>query len=148
MSGFTYPPIPNNTDCLLLIHLDIYCWSRHIRLLLTQGKIKSCCFKNPCLLYLCVRKITQVQKNSGQSRYFVYILFLITSTFWMLNEGGYLFEYLWPNFPSLHNKMRTILSSLSILSFLGLIISHHKENFKKNSKSPAILNFSSYKNLL
>ena len=77
----------------------------------------------------------------GEKNSIFYILFLITSTFWMLNEGGYLFEYLWPNFPSLHNKMRTILSSLSILSFLGLIISHHKENFKKNSKSLRTVTF-------
>ena len=77
-----------------------------------------------CLLFLGKEK---------DSIYF--ILFLITSTFWMLNEGGYLFEYLWPYSSNFHNRIRTILSSTSIISFLLLIISHHKENFRKNLKS-------------
>lgn len=61
--------------------------------------------------------------------FFLYTLF---SLGWILNDGGILYEYLWPNSALFHKSSRGIFSSITIILFALYIHQNKNKFFHKN----------------
>jgi len=66
---------------------------------------------------------------SGKS--FFFLLYLVFSMFWLLNDAGLFFQYLWKDNPLLHSMSRGVFSTIS-MGLFGLYVYSNK-NHRVNS---------------
>jgi signal transduction histidine kinase len=62
---------------------------------------------------------------------FFFLLYLFFSMFWLLNDAGLFFQYLWKNNPLFHSISRGIFSTLS-MGFFGLFV-YSNNNYRINA---------------
>lgn len=59
---------------------------------------------------------------------FLFASYIIATCVWFLNNGGFLYQYWWPENPVFHNISRTLFSTLTITAFALFILDYYKEH--------------------
>jgi two-component system, sensor histidine kinase LadS len=59
---------------------------------------------------------------------FLFSLYILSTGIWFLNNGGFLFQFLWPQGPYFHNISRTIFSTIAITAFSAFILDYYKQS--------------------
>jgi len=59
---------------------------------------------------------------------FLFSLYILSTGIWFLNNGGFLFQFLWPQGPYFHNISRTLFSTITITAFSAFILDYYKQS--------------------
>lgn len=59
---------------------------------------------------------------------FLFSVYILSTGIWFLNNGGFLFEFLWPQSPYFHNISRTLFSTIAITAFSAFILAYYKHS--------------------
>jgi signal transduction histidine kinase len=59
-----------------------------------------------------------------------FLIYIILSMIWLLNDLGLLYQYIWPSQPKFHQLSRTIFSTLSLSSYVLMIFKSYHPKIK------------------
>lgn len=63
-----------------------------------------------------------------------FLIYLLLSMTWLMNEMGFPYQYIWPDSPKFHQLSRTIFSSLSLSSYVIMIFKSYQPKLKLSVK--------------
>ena len=69
----------------------------------------------------------------------IFLLYLFFSFFWIINESGYFFQYLWPDNPWFHALSRGLFSTFSIIFFTYYVFLNNNIKINKIFKNVFII---------
>lgn len=59
-----------------------------------------------------------------------FLIYVLLSMSWLLNELGFLYQYIWPDSPKFHQLSRTIFSTMSLSSYVLMIFKSYQPKLK------------------
>lgn len=67
---------------------------------------------------------------TGEKNEIYFLIYIILSMLWLLNDLGLLYQYIWPSLPKFHQLSRTIFSTLSLSSYVLMIFKSYHPKIK------------------
>jgi signal transduction histidine kinase len=67
---------------------------------------------------------------TGEKNEIYFLIYIILSMIWLLNDLGLLYQYIWPSLPKFHQLSRTIFSTLSLSSYVLMIFKSYHPKIK------------------